>query len=58
MNEKNPLEFISLRNCGDVDFESLKKKAKERHWDNVTITDEFDTQLNHFRVMYSMLFLF
>jgi hypothetical protein len=39
MNEKNPLEFICLRNCGYVDFEDLKNKAKKNHWDQLTITD-------------------
>jgi hypothetical protein len=32
LNETNPLEQISVKNCGNVNLEHMKTMAQEKHW--------------------------
>ncbi|EFX80500.1 hypothetical protein DAPPUDRAFT_318654 [Daphnia pulex] len=39
LNEANPLSYIYLRDCGNVNLEHMKTMAQEKHW-NVKWNDE------------------
>jgi hypothetical protein len=38
LNETNPLDVISVEDCGNVNLEHMKTMAQEKHWNQVTIT--------------------
>jgi hypothetical protein len=40
LNEANPLDEISLKNCGNVNLERMRTMAQEKHWNSVKITVE------------------
>jgi hypothetical protein len=40
LNEANPLDEISLKDCGNVNLERMRTMAQEKHWNSVKITVE------------------
>ena len=40
LNEMNPLDVISVEDCGNVNLEHMKTMAQEKHWNSVKITVE------------------
>jgi hypothetical protein len=40
LNEANPLDKISLKDCGNVNPERMRTMAQEKHWNSVKITVE------------------
>jgi hypothetical protein len=40
LNEANPLDEISLNDCGNVNPERMRTMAQEKHWNSVKITVE------------------
>ncbi|EFX72439.1 hypothetical protein DAPPUDRAFT_326163 [Daphnia pulex] len=37
LNEANPLDEISLKDCGNVNLERMRTMAQEKHWNSVSI---------------------